>query len=352
MQDNKATILIVDDTIENIDLLKNILEEDYNIKAAVNGEQALKIIEKNNKIDMILLDIMMPGIDGYEVCERIKKNPATEHIPIIFITAMSDYVDEKKGLAIGAVDYIIKPINPSITLARIQTHLKNYELNRLLDTKVKQRTQELEATQIALIRQLGRAAEYKDNETGMHVIRVGHYTKLIAESMVGKDTPWTDLMFQAAPLHDIGKIGIPDNILTKPGKLDSEEYKIMQTHCEIGANIIGDVDSPLLQLTKEIALNHHEKFDGTGYPRGLKGEEIAISGRIVSVADVFDALTSERPYKKAWSVEDSVAYIEGKSGKDFDPNVVEHFIKVLNKICIVKEKFPDHLSFSEYEEIK
>lgn len=349
-QKNKATILIVDDTVENIDLLKHILEEKFIIKAAINGEQALKITQKSNDIDIILLDIMMPGMDGYEVCEALKNNPLTQHIPVIFISAMSDYMDEQKGLSLGAVDYITKPINPAITLARVQTHLNNYKINRGLDQEVKDRTKELEATQIALIRQLGRAAEYKDNETGMHVIRVGHYTKLIAESFAGQKTPWTELMFQAAPLHDIGKIGIPDAILTKPGALTEEEFIQMQDHCEIGANIIGNSKSPLLQLTREIALTHHERFDGTGYPNGLKGEEIAISGRIVSVADVFDALTEERPYKKAWSLEDAVNFIQEESGTHFDPDVVEHFMKVLDQIIAIKKAFPDHMSFSEYEQ--
>jgi putative two-component system response regulator len=338
---DKKTILIVDDTAANIDLLKKILGQEFRVKVALSGEQALKVISKNNDIDMLLLDIMMPGMDGYTVCKTLKENPATEHIPVIFVTAMSEELNEEKGLLLGAVDYITKPLKPAITLARIRTHLAMHDHNRLLEQKVRERTVELEESRLEIIRQLGRAAEYKDNETGMHVIRVGHVARLIAESMSGGSTPWTELMFIASPMHDIGKIGIPDRLLLKPGRLEGKEWTMMQTHTEIGGKIIGESSSDLLQLAKEIALTHHERWDGKGYPKGLKGDDIPLSGRIVAVADTFDALTSVRPYKEAWSIEKSVEFIEEESGHFFDPQVVDHFRRVLPKILEVKETFVD-----------
>ena len=340
---DKKTILIVDDTAANIDLLKKILGQEYRVKAALSGEQALKVISKHNDIDMVLLDIMMPGMDGYTVCKILKNDPVTAHIPVIFVTAMSEEVNEEKGLSLGAVDYITKPLKPAITLARIRTHLAMHDQNRLLEQKVRERTAELEESRLAIVRQLGRAAEYKDNETGTHVVRVGHVARLIAESMSGGSTPWTELMFVASPMHDIGKIGIPDRLLLKPGKLEEEEWAVVKQHSEIGGKIIGEHASDLLQLAKEIALTHHERWDGKGYPKGLKGDAIPLSGRIVAVADVFDALTSVRPYKEAWSVEKSVAFIENESGHFFDPKVVDHFKRVLPQILQIKEEFVDEI---------
>lgn len=346
----KKTVLVVDDTAANIDLLKRILGPEYRLKAALDGEQALKIVGKHNDIDMVLLDIMMPGIDGYSVCEALKKDPVTAHIPVIFVTAMSEQLDEERGLSLGAVDYITKPLNPAITMARIKTHLALHDQNRLLEQKMRERTVELEESRLAIIRQLGRAAEFKDNETGMHVIRVSHYARLIAESMSGGSTAWTELIFKASPMHDVGKIGLPDGILLKPGKLDGKERAIVQKHSEFGAKIIGEHSSELLQLAKEIALTHHERWDGTGYPHGLKGEAIPICGRIVAVADVFDALTSKRPYKKAWSIDQSIATIDEESGHHFDPRVVGHFKSVLPAIIAIKEQFADDTVLMESKE--
>ena len=253
---------------------------------------------------------------------------------------MSAEEDETKGLDLGAVDYITKPIKPSITKRRIQTQLSLSNQNRELEKKVKDRTVELHETRLQVIQQLGRAAEYRDNETGLHVIRMSHYSRLIAESMsIGENDEWVDLVHNASGMHDIGKIGIPDNILLKAGKLDEDEFKTIQTHSEIGADIIGDHDSELLKMAKLIAMYHHEKYDGSGYPHGLKGEDIPLEARIVAIADVFDALTSERPYKKAWSVEDSVNLIKEQSSIHFDPVIVEHFEVVLPKILKIKDKF-------------
>ncbi|MEG3637828.1 HD domain-containing phosphohydrolase [Magnetococcus sp. PR-3] len=206
---------------------------------------------------------------------------------------------------------------------------------------VKNRTKELLDTRLEIIRRLGRAAEFKDNETGMHVIRMSHYTRLMADSLNISDA-WTDLVFNAAPMHDIGKIGIPDKVLLKPGKLDDEEWAIMRRHPEYGAAIIGEHDSELMNMSKEISLSHHEKWDGTGYPKGIKGEDISLAGRIVAIADVFDALTSERPYKKAWSVEKAVQIIDEGAGSHFDPSLTPVFHEVLPEVLEIKERYADH----------
>jgi len=341
MDREKLTILVVDDTSENIDLLNNILHDTYRVKAAINGMQALKILEKDPTIDMILLDIMMPGMDGYEVCKRVKADPKLSNIPVIFVTALSEQEDEQKGLDLGAVDYITKPINPAIALSRIKTHLALHNQTRELEKLVEIRTKELKESRLSIIRQLGRAAEFRDNETGLHVIRMSHYTHLIAKSIVGEENEWSELLFQASVMHDIGKIGIPDSILLKPSKLDANEWELMKKHSEFGAAIIGEHDSKLLQMAKEIALTHHEKWDGSGYPLGLSGSDIPLSGRVVAIADVFDALTTKRPYKEAWEVEKAIDFINRNRSKHFDPTVVEHFHKVLPEMLKIKEKFAE-----------
>jgi putative two-component system response regulator len=334
------TILVIDDTPENIDLLSAVLRVDYKVKAALNGQRALKIANSDNKPDLILLDIMMPDMDGYEVCRLLKENPATRNIPVIFVTAKNQEADEKKGFELGAVDYITKPISPPIVKARVATHLALYDQNRILEKKVQERTLELTDTRLEIIRRLGRAAEFKDNETGMHVIRMSLYARLIAEAL-SFDEEWVDILYNAAPMHDIGKIGIPDNVLLKPGKLDEDEWKIMSRHPVIGVEIIGDGDAPLFEMAKEIAWSHHEKWDGSGYPRGLKGEDIPISARIVAVADVFDALTTERPYKKAWTIEAAVQHIDDQSGKHFDPDLVKVLHAVLPEILEIRQKYSE-----------
>jgi putative two-component system response regulator len=341
---DKQTILVVDDTPGNLDVLSGVLRPEYKVKIALNGERALKIANGDAKPDMILLDIMMPEMDGYEVCSQLKANPATSRIPVIFITAKNDEEDEKKGLDLGAVDYITKPINPSLVKARVRTQLALYDQNRALEQKVAERTEELKNTRMEVIHRLGRAAEFKDNETGLHVVRMSHYSRLIAERLEqGPD--WADLVFNAAPMHDIGKIGIPDKILLKQGKLNEEEWAIMRQHPRFGADIVGEHNSSLMQLSREIALSHHEKWDGSGYPYGLVGEDIPLSGRVIAIADVFDALTTKRPYKDAWSVEAAVKYIDDESGSHFDPVLVAIFHEVLPDILDIKEQYAE----SQYE---
>jgi len=336
----QATILVVDDTPSNIAVLSEILRGDYRVLAAINGEQALKIARSDPPPDLILLDVMMPGMSGHEVCQRLKAESSTRKIPVIFVTAMNQVEDEAHGFELGAVDYITKPVSPPIVTARVKTQLALYDQNRELERMVHERTAELSHTRMEIIKRLGRAGEFRDNETGMHVVRVAHYCRLLGEA-VRMNEEDVDLLFNAAPMHDIGKIGIRDNVLLKPGKLEDDEIKIMRQHVPFGGEIIGEHTDGLLSMARVIALTHHEKWDGTGYHRGLKREEIPLVGRITAIADVFDALTSVRPYKKAWPVEDAVALIKRESGTSFDPELVQKFVAILPQILAVREKYSD-----------
>jgi putative two-component system response regulator len=344
----RASLLLVDDTPENIDVLAASLRDEYNIKVALNGERALAIAQSNNtqKPDLILLDVMMPDMDGYEVCRRLKADPTTAHIPVIFVTAKHDAVNEEHGFEIGAVDYITKPFSPQLVRARVRTHLALYDQNRQLIDKVNERTKALKESQLRIIHHLGRAVEYKDNETGAHVIRMSYITRLIAEHCVN-DIEWVERIFHAAPMHDVGKIGVADAILLKPGKLDPQEWEIMKKHTEFGAEILAVEGDPLLEMACSIALTHHEKWDGTGYPKGLKGEQIPLEGRIVAVADVIDALLSKRPYKEAWTPEQTETYLTEQTGKHFDPTLTEIAIKLMSQIHDIRAQYPDeHLSLN------
>ena len=336
----KQSILIVDDTPENIDLLSEILAADYRVRVATSGERALKIVYSDEPPDLILLDIMMPGLSGLEICRRLKANPDRRQIPIIFVTAMSSVEDERLGLELGAVDYITKPISPPIVKARVRTHLALYDQSRELERMVEQRTTELMRTREQIIRRLGRAAEFKDNETGNHVLRMSHYARLIAEAS-GLGKTYADTIFYTAPMHDIGKIGIPDAILLKRGALNAEEWQIMRTHPLMGAEIIGQHDNELLEMARTITLAHHERWDGKGYPHGLAGEAIPVEGRIVAIADVFDALVSVRPYKPAFSVEASLDIMEAETGHHFDPRLMAAFKAALPEILRVREIYAD-----------
>ncbi len=337
--DTKQTVLIVDDTPDSIEILEGVLNDNYSIKAARNGKMALKIAEKTTP-DIILLDIMMPEMDGYEVCKRLKSNPITKAIPVIFISAKGDAINEARGLEIGAVDYITKPISASIVLSRVKTHLALYNQNRALEIQVAEKTKELTETRIEIIRRLGMAAEFRDNETGMHIYRVSEFCKMIALNY-GFPEAEAELLLNIAPMHDIGKLGVQDSILQKPGRLTPEEFEVVKQHTIIGAKIIGDHKSDLLKTARIVALEHHEKWDGTGYPYGKSGEDINIFARITAVADVFDALTSKRPYKEAWSIEDALEHIKNQSGKHFDPKVVDAFFKGIREVYQIKERYSE-----------
>ena len=335
----KQTVLVVDDTPDNITLLAGILSN-YNVKAATSGEKALNIAFSSPP-DIILLDIMMPVMDGYEICSRLKADLRTRDIPVIFITAMDDVSDEARGFELGAVDYITKPISPPIVLARVKTQLQLYDQNRALDLKVRHQTKELNDSNLELIRRLGIASEFRDNDTGMHIVRISHYCHVLAKA-IGMDDAEADLLLQTSPMHDVGKIGIPDDILLKPGRLTDEERTIMERHTEIGAKIIGRHDNRVLQMARTIALSHHERWDGTGYPGGIRGEDIPIEGRIVALADVFDALISERPYKEPWPMGKAIELIKRESGRHFDPLLVKAFMGNLDEIVSLARQHADN----------
>lgn len=321
------TLLLVDDEPSNLHVLKQILQGDYHLLFAKDGKKALEL-SRQKQPDLILLDVMMPELSGYEVCIQLKQDQQTAKIPVIFISALTDIIDETHGFSVGAVDYITKPVNPSTVRARVATHLSLVS------------TEELQETQLEIIQRLGRAAEYKDNETGLHVIRMSHYSRLLALAYGFSDHD-ADWLFQAAPMHDVGKIGIPDHILLKPGKLDDAEWEIMRRHPEIGAEIIGEHNSPLLTSARIISMTHHEKWDGSGYPNRLSGEEIPLIGRIIAVVDVFDALTTERPYKKAWPVEEAVAHLQREAGRHFDPQLIGFFMNVMPEVIKVRQRWSE-----------
>lgn len=333
------SVLIVDDTVENLDILTEVLKDEYNIKVATNGNTALKVAEKTLP-DIILLDIMMPDMDGYEVCLKLKENPLTTKIPIIFITAKNQELDEIKGFALGAVDYITKPINSVITKIRIRTHLALSDKKKNLEIEIKEKTKELYETRLEIIHKLSKAAEYRDDATGHHIERVSRYSYTIAKEY-GLEEKECETLLNASPMHDIGKIGIPDDILKKTAKLTVEEFDIIKRHSIIGAEIIGHTDNELIHIAKIIALEHHEKWNGKGYPKGLKGEEINLYARITSVADVFDALLSKRPYKEPWDANDTIEWIKKQSGEDFDPKVVDAFVRAIPELLKIEKIFRD-----------
>lgn len=321
------TLLLVDDEPVNLRVLNNTLKEHYRLIFAKSGDEALRLAAKE-KPDLILLDIMMPGLTGKDVCKALKQDASLKTIPVIFVTALSDEMDEEEGLEIGAVDYIVKPISPAIVLARVRTHLSLVQ------------AEELRATRLQVIQRLGKASEYKDNETGLHIIRMSHYSRILADAF-GLSDYQVDRIFNAAPMHDVGKIGIPDSIMLKPGKLTEEEFNIMKKHPLIGADILGDDDSDLIAVAKSISLTHHEKWDGSGYPYGLSGTDIPLEGRIVAIADVFDALTSKRPYKEAWSFEKAMDYMVEQKGKHFQAELIDLLEQNLDKIREVHDRWQD-----------
>lgn len=326
-QDHRPRLLLVDDEPTNLQVLRHLLQADYRLLFATDGHRALEVARQQHP-DLILLDVMMPQLDGHSVCRALKQDPCTATIPVVFITALTDHDDEARGLEMGAVDYITKPISGPVVRARVRTHLSLVHMDELRETRLQ------------IVQRLGRAAEYKDNETGMHVIRMSHYAQQLALA-AGYSPAWAEDLLNAAPMHDVGKIGIPDAILRKPGKLDASEWDVMRRHPEIGAQIIGEHTSGLLQLAHSIALNHHEKWDGSGYPRGLAAEAIPIEARMVALADVFDALTARRPYKEPWSLENTLAHIQDQAGQHFDPELVPLFVGLVPQLLEIQRRWAD-----------
>lgn len=339
-----AEILIVDDQPANVALIEKMLQIDEycNVMSTTNSTEVEEIYRQSN-IDLVLLDLNMPVMDGYQVLETIREIDP-DYPPIIVLTAQNDRESRIKALELGARDFLAKPFDRVELMTRIRNMLevrimtsamKNQ--NALLDRMVKERTQELNDTRLEVIRRLGRAAEYRDDMTGNHIVRMSGYSQLLAMAAGMSETD-AEVLLNASPMHDIGKIGIPDSILLKPGALDAEEWEIMKTHVDIGVEILSGSESSLMIMAAEIAQNHHEKWDGTGYPCGLSGKDIPLTGRVVAIADVFDALTTERPYKNAWPIDDAVEFLKEQKGKHFDPVLVDKFINILPAILNIREQ--------------
>ena len=324
---SRATVLVVDDEAANLQVMRRILQPDYSLMFAKDGRQALELAERHAP-DLILLDVMMPGLSGYEVCRQLKCKPACAGIPVIFVSSLDAPGDEVEGFDVGGVDYIAKPLSPALVRARVRTHLSLVNARQLRESRLQ------------IIQRLSRAAEYKDNDTGLHVIRMSHYARLLASS-VGLGREFADELLHAAPLHDVGKIGIPDEILKKKGSLTEAEMTVMRTHTLIGANIIGQHDSSLLRMAGSVALSHHERWDGSGYPHQLAGEAIPIEARIVAVADVFDALTSRRPYKEPWPLQEALDWLARQAGSHFDPALVAEFGAQQERVRSIAERWAE-----------
>lgn len=334
-----ANILLVDDQLVNIKLLEKMLRQSgFTAIFSTTKSEEVKNLYFENEIDLVLLDIRMPVMDGFEVMAQLRAEIQNDYLPVLVLTAELTSQTRERALSSGAKDFITKPFNQAEVIQRIYNMLevrllhKQVRLqNETLEQQVRQRTEQLEQSRLEIIKRLGRAAEYKDNETGNHILRMSHFAQMLAQA-AGLEQEQCDNILLAAPMHDIGKIGIPDSILLKPGKLDPDEWEIMKTHVSIGADLLDGTDIPLLVTARNIALSHHEKWDGTGYPNGLAGENIPIEGRICAICDVFDALTSERPYKKAWPVEEAVDFLRQQKGKHFEPRLVDLFETILQDI--------------------
>ncbi len=357
-QEPEGHILIVDDQQDNLLILADLLSGTYTVRAAADGEQALAYLDGGRRPDMVLLDVVMPGLDGFELCQRIKADPALSDIPVLFLTSLDSAADEQYGLSLGAEDFISKPYSPPVVLARVNSHLKLAQARRLLSDRnenlerlvadrtfellaqadeIVRREQEVVASQEAIITALCALAEARDNETGSHILRTQNYVRALAERL--RDHPRfrdelndesIDLMFRSAPLHDIGKVAVPDAILHKPGKHTPQEWEIMKLHVAHGHEAIAPAEAKMaerggafLRYAREIIHGHHEKWDGSGYPQGLAGDAIPISARLMAVADVYDALISKRIYKEAFPHQQAIDMILAERGRHFDPDVVD-----------------------------
>lgn len=357
----KKTVLVVDDTPDNLSLMSGLLKDDYKVKVANNGEKALRIAATEPQPDLILLDIMMPDMDGYEVCQFLKRNANTAKIPVIFLTAKSEVEDEKKGLELGAVDYLTKPVSPPIVMARVKNHLalKTHadflrDKSDFLEAEVAKRTREVMAIQDVTILAMASLAETRDSDTGNHIRRTQFYVRALAQKL--KTNPrfgamlndeYINRLFKSAPLHDIGKVGIPDHILLKPGHFTPEEFEIMKTHTTLGYEAIAHAEEQLgmsvefLEMAKDIALSHQEKWDGSGYPQGLAGDVIPLSARLMAVADVYDALISSRVYKEGMSHEKAVQIMREGRGTHFDADMIDAFVEIQHEFQEIAKRYAD-----------
>lgn len=362
--EQRPGVLVIDDSPEILGIVNELLKHDYRLKAANGGEKGLRLAAVQPMPDLILLDIMMPDINGHEVCRRLKADPVTKDIPVIFLTAMNNEADEEAGFELGAVDYIAKPLSGPILRARVRTHLELKsaadfikDKNQFLVGEVSKRSRELEYAQDTTILAMASLAETRDNDTGNHLRRTQHYVRALAEHLQRHPhfarvltRPNIELIYKSAPLHDIGKVGIPDHILLKPGKLTQEEFEVMKTHTTMGRDAIENAEQqmgrsvPFLTFAKEIAYSHQEKWDGSGYPLGLAGERIPVSGRLMAVADVYDALVSSRPYKAGMTHEQAHAIILKSRGSHFDPDIVDAFLAIHDEFARILEQFKDSLN--------
>lgn len=357
----KPNLLVVDDTPDNLALMSELLKEDYKVRVANSGERALKLLASGTLPDLILLDIMMPGMDGYEVLRHLKANPATRDIPVVFLTAKTETEDERIGLELGAVDYLTKPVSPAILQARVKNHLALKaqadflrDKSAFLEAEVEKRTHEVQALQDVTILVMASLAETRDNETGNHIRRTQHYVRVLAEKLASHPRFAAKLtdhyitgLFKSAPLHDIGKIGIPDRILLKPGKLTEAEFEVMKTHTTLGRDAIAQAEKelggsvPFLEIAKEIAYSHQEKYDGSGYPQGISDDAIPLSARLMAVADVYDALISRRVYKEPMPHNQAVDIMVKGRGTHFDPDILDAFLTLQNEFQAIANRFAD-----------
>lgn len=351
-----SLIQVVDDNKRNVRICREILElADFKVIAADNGRTGLEMA-RDLMPDVILLDIMMPVMNGMEMLRRLREDSLIQHIPVLMLTARSETEDVVQALNSGANDYLTKPFSEEELEARVRTlcRMKKAEdgireQNEMLEKKVRERTEALDVTRLEIVRRLGMASEYRDNETGEHIIRMSKMCMKLGE-LYGLDKKRQELLLNASPMHDVGKISIPDAVLLKTGKLTSEEWRIMTEHTTIGARLLDGHDSTLMRLARDIALTHHEKWNGNGYPAGLKGEQIPLEGRIVAIADVFDSLTSRRPYKDPYPIEVACKIIEQERGEHFDPKLTDLFLQHRDEFERIKREYSDDFTDSgEFE---
>ena len=346
---SKKNIILVDDDLTNLAIGSNALEEYHNVITLNSGARLLKMLEKKIP-DLILLDVDMPEMNGFETIAHIKSNKKLEHIPVIFLTAKSDSASELEGLSLGAIDYIAKPFSPPLLLKRIELHLlvesqrqELIEFNENLLAMVDEKTKTVVELQNAVLRTMAELVECRDDITGSHIERTQNYLRILIDALCKSGlyrdevSSWdVELILQSAQLHDVGKIAIEDTILRKPGKLSEEEFEKIKTHTIFGEKVIERIkestsDQAFLEQARILASTHHEKWDGSGYPRGLSGMEIPLQGRLMAIVDVYDALVSNRPYKKALTHKQSVDIIKNSSGVHFDPALVDLFLSVADE---------------------